>query len=92
MYTADMKRTQVYLEESEWRRLQEKAAARGASAASLVREAVMQYLVRSNDVEDDDPIMRFVREMEAMTPPGPPTDGALNHDHYLYGAPKVDEE
>ena len=92
LYTVPMKRTQVYLDEEDWQRLQVRAADSGRSAAALVREAVTDYLLRSPD-PDADPILAMIGEAENLTPPdGAPTDGALNHDHYLYGWPKEGEE
>jgi hypothetical protein len=38
------------------------------------------------------PIWEIIQEIGNQAPPGTwddvPTDGSLNHDHYLYGAPK----
>ena len=38
------------------------------------------------------PIWDIIEEISAQAPPGTwdsvPTDGSVNHDHYLYGAPK----
>lgn len=38
------------------------------------------------------PIWEIIQEISDQAPPGTwddvPTDGAVNHDHYLYGAPK----
>ena len=38
------------------------------------------------------PIWEIIEEISRQAPPGTwddvPTDGSLNHDHYLYGAPK----
>lgn len=38
------------------------------------------------------PIWEIIEEISSQAPPGTwdgvPTDGSLNHDHYLYGAPK----
>ncbi|MDX6446670.1 MAG: hypothetical protein QOH71_3744 [Blastocatellia bacterium] len=42
--------------------------------------------------ENDRPIWEIIEEISSQAPPGTwdnvPTDGSLNHDHYLYGAPK----
>jgi hypothetical protein len=42
--------------------------------------------------ENVQPIWEIIEEISSQAPPGTwddvPTDGALNHDHYLYGAPK----
>ena len=38
------------------------------------------------------PIWESIEEISSQAPPGTwdgvPTDGSVNHDHYLYGAPK----
>ena len=38
------------------------------------------------------PIWEIIEEISNQAPPGTwddvPTDGSVNHDHYLYGAPK----
>ena len=38
------------------------------------------------------PIWEIIEELAESAPPGTwdnvPTDGSVNHDHYLYGAPK----
>jgi hypothetical protein len=38
------------------------------------------------------PIWEIIQEISSQAPPGTwddvPTDGSVNHDHYLYGAPK----
>jgi hypothetical protein len=85
-----MKRTQVYFDEGDWARLQARASRSGVSAASVVRDAVTEYL--GKDPAHKDPLLDMVEEARA-TPerPGGPTDGALNHDHHLYGWPKVGE-
>jgi len=42
--------------------------------------------------EDIRPIWEIIQEISNQAPPGTwddvPTDGSVNHDHYLYGAPK----
>lgn len=42
--------------------------------------------------EDARPIWEIIEEIASQAPPGTwdgvPTDGSVNHDHYLYGAPK----
>lgn len=38
---------------------------------------------------EDRPLMRLVRALEKLPPnPQARTDGAAQHDHYLYGTPK----
>jgi hypothetical protein len=39
-----------------------------------------------------EPVRPIIEEISSQAPPGTwdsvPTDGSVNHDHYLYGAPK----
>lgn len=87
MYTPIVKRTQMYFDDEDWARLQAYAESLGRSAASVARDAVAEYLAGKTG-RDDDPILALIREAEAETRRRRPTDGALNHDHYLYGWPK----
>jgi hypothetical protein len=40
-------------------------------------------------------LLKLVEEIQAQVPPEEwdrlPHDGSINHDHYLYGSPKVEE-
>ncbi len=42
--------------------------------------------------ENSRPIWEIIEEISSQAPPGTwdsvPSDGSVNHDHYLYGAPK----
>jgi hypothetical protein len=78
-----MRRTQIYLEEGQTRRLQEIAAARGKSTAWVVRDAVNRYLAEANEPESDNPMREFIGSVKGL-----PSDAAENHDNYLYGADK----
>jgi hypothetical protein len=81
-----MKRKQLYLDEVTDRALKRLAARTGRSEAFHVREALRRYV----DVEstgDDDP---FELIIGLVDDPEGPDDVAVNHDHYLYGAPKVE--
>jgi predicted DNA-binding antitoxin AbrB/MazE fold protein len=42
------------------------------------------------DLKKADEFNAILDRIAAMTPPGAPTDGSYNHDHYLYGAPRRD--
>jgi len=78
-----MRRTQIYLEEGQTRRLQEIAAARGKSTAWVVRDAVNRYLAEAEQSESENPIRDFIGSVEGLPP-----DAAENHDHYVYGVDK----
>jgi plasmid stability protein len=78
-----MKRTQIYLEEELDRELRTVAAAEGRSAAAVIREAVRRYLAGREHAGQEDPFLAIAGSVA-----GRAKDGALNHDHYLYGAPR----
>ena len=80
-----MKRKQLYLEERADRALKRLAARTGRSEAAHVREALARYLQQEQETDDDpfDQLIGLVDDHDG------PTDVAENHDHYLYGAPKV---
>ena len=80
-----MIRKQLYLDEPTERALKRLAARTGRSEAWHVRKALRDYLHRDSD-EDGDPLERLIG---LVVDPEGPTDVAENHDHYLYGAPKV---
>lgn len=50
-----------------------------------MREALGRYLQEEQET-DDDPFDRLIGLVDDRDGP---TDVAENHDHYLYGAPKV---
>ena len=81
-----MIRKQLYLDEANERALRRLAARTGQSEAHHVREALRQYLSTRPEV-DADPLGRLIGLVDD---PDGPTDQAVNHDHYLYGAPKVE--
>ncbi len=81
-----MKRKQLYLDDATERALKRLAARTGRSEASHVREALHQYIEQA-DGSDGDP---FELIIGLVDDPDGPTDVAVNHDHYLYGAPKVE--
>jgi hypothetical protein len=89
-----MKRKQIYIEADQERRLKELAQQRGVAEAVLIREAVEAYLgtrgeaMKGFSSMGDHPIWSIVGIGRS---PDAPTDGAVNHDHYLYGAPKDEE-
>src|SRR5215210_4453016 len=64
--------------------LQYQARRRGASVASLVREAVAQYLGHGapsdHDAGSSEPFERLIGAVDVDA-----TDESVNHDHYLYG-------
>jgi hypothetical protein len=78
-----VKRTQIYLEEDLDRDLRKVAAAEGRSAAAIIRDAVRRYLRDARQGGPYDALLDIVGRFS-----GGPGDAAVEHDHYLYGAPK----
>jgi hypothetical protein len=90
-------RTQIYLEKSQHEALKQKAAEKSTSMAQIIREAVAVYLAQSEEDDDfdweaykNDPIWK-IREIAEELGPSGIVDGSINHDHYLYGFDKVEE-
>lgn len=79
VYTAVVLRKQIYLDERLDRRLRGVARSQGRSAASLIREAVGEYL-EGHAPSEDDPIRALIGAFKGGRP-----DAALEHDKYLYG-------
>ena len=88
-----MKRKQIYVDPAHEAELQRLAQDRKVPVSHLIREAIAEYLVEQNALPvlerpEDHPlwaIVGIVDDAEA------PTDGSINHDHYLYGAPRREE-
>jgi len=78
------KRTQVYFPKELFRRLEKKAKKESKSSAAVIREAVERYLEQEREIDwDNDPIFKLAGIMDSGV-----GDLSVNHDHYLYGAPK----
>lgn len=80
-----MRRKQLYLDEATNRALKLLAARTGRSEAAHVRDALRSYLEHQPE-QDADPLARLIGLIDEAEGPD---DVAENHDHYLYGAPKV---
>jgi hypothetical protein len=84
-----MKRKQIYIAPEQEEALQEIAYKQGVPVSHVIREAVAAYIVDQREVSverpEDHPLWQLVGLLDD---PEVPPDGALNHDHYLYGAPK----
>jgi hypothetical protein len=84
----NMVRTQVYLPRDIYQRLQKRAKENDLTLAVQVREALVDYLERSDVAETpilraDDPIFQLIGAASSKE-----GDLSVNHDHYLYGWPK----
>ncbi len=79
------KRTQVYFPEDLYNRLKKRAKKEGKSVAAIIREASEEYLKKEEKEIDweNDPLLKAIGFCKADV-----DDLSVNHDHYLYGAPK----
>jgi hypothetical protein len=81
-----MVRTQVYLPRDIYKKLKQRADDEGITMATQIREALTQYVVETTTDEPqhildaDDPIWDLIGMAESGI-----TDGATNHDKYIYG-------
>jgi len=88
----NMVRTQVYLPRKIYDKLQARAGRQGLTLAVQIREALADYMERVEaEVDDgilhaDDPIFQMIGMFDSGL-----GDLSVNHDHYLYGAPKREE-
>lgn len=80
-----MVRTQLYLSRDEYDFVQAEATRRGEPMAAFIRTLIDEKMQMPDDVWTRNPMLR-------PTPVEPgwdsPADAAINHDHYLAGAPK----
>jgi hypothetical protein len=80
-----MVRTQIYLSRPEHDFIQNEAARQGQPMAAVIRAFIDEKMEVPDEVWSNNPL---------LSPPVPdPTwtghdDGAINHDHYIYGSPK----
>lgn len=88
----NMVRTQVYLTRGTYERLQKRAKEHDVTLALQIREALEGYLEQAETKLDDgilhadDPIFKMIGMFDSGL-----GDLSVNHDHYLYGAPKREE-
>lgn len=80
MYTALMKRTQIYLDQDLDARLRVVAAEEGRSAAAVIRDALRTYLAGRRSAVAADPFLELAGAFA-----GGPRDASTEHDRYLYG-------
>ena len=86
-----MKRKQIYIEEEQERELKALARGRGVPDAVVIREALGLYLrsqprARRLRTMAEHPLASIIGIGKSDI-----TDGSVNHDFYLYGAPKEEE-
>lgn len=75
-----MRRTQILLEESQYRELKREALATGKALSEIVRECLASHLAES----ERDPLFDLVGYIRAENDRAP-ADMAKRHDAYLYG-------
>lgn len=72
-------------------KVKQRAQSEGLSAEGWLRRIVEQEL-DSPEPQDDRPVSEMIREIWADMPDEVraklPSDGAAEHDHYIYGLPK----
>lgn len=84
-----MVRTQVYLPRDVYEKLRQRAEKHKLTLALQIRAALEDYLGRVEAEEDDgilhadDPIFKMIGLFDSGL-----GDLSVNHDHYLYGAPR----
>ncbi|HHY97468.1 MAG TPA: hypothetical protein GX509_01880 [Firmicutes bacterium] len=79
-----MERKQIYIDRNDDERLKGWASRKGVSEASLIREAIGQYLVKLEQQEADksgevNPLIKLIGMHKGEIP----RDLALHHDRYL---------
>lgn len=79
-----MVRTQVYLTVEEHRFLNAEAERRGEPMAAVLRSFIDERMEIPDSVWENNPLLDPPADPEFVGP----EDGAINHDHYLYGGPK----
>jgi len=85
-----MIRTQVYLPKEIYDELRQRAKKYRLTLAVQIREALEVYIRQAKRLTEEEPILRAddpIFEMIGMYDSGV-GDLSVNHDHYLYGAPK----
>ena len=83
--TGTMVRTQIYLDRKEHQYILTEASRLGMPMAAVIRSFIDEKMEVPEDAWDDNPLLK--------PPVKDPTfkgckDGAVNHDHYIYGTPK----
>lgn len=73
-------RTQLYLDEVQYRFLKESAAKYDTSIAAVVRDLIDREMGDAYSVSDDDPLFQIGRDAAGTGR----TDGSEAHDRYIY--------
>ena len=80
-----MVRTQIYLSRAEYDFVQAESTQRGEPMAAVIRSFIDEKMQLPEDAWTNNPML-----LPTPADPdfNPPSDAAINHDHYLYGTPK----
>ncbi len=80
-----MVRTQIYLSKAELEFVQREAARRGLPMAAVIRRYIDEKMEAPDNAWSQNPMLAPSVEDPAWEGH---EDGAINHDHYIYGSPK----
>lgn len=81
-----MVRTQIYLSREEHQFLQSEASRQGATMAGIIRALVDEKMSVPAPVWANNPLLEETPTVAGFGH----ADGARNHDHYIYGSPKLE--
>ncbi len=76
-------RTQLYLDETQYRFLKETAARYETSIAGVVRDLIDREIEGVEPVDESDPLFRMTQDAVRTGR----SDGSVAHDHYIYREP-----
>ncbi len=79
-----MLRTQIYLNRAEYDFLQREAHRRGEPMAAVIRSLIDEKMELPDEIWENNPLLAPPADPGFLGP----EDGAINHDHYVYGTPK----
>lgn len=80
-----MVRTQVYLTPAEHEFLSREAELRGTGMSAVLRSIIDDKMRIPDDAWANNPMLEPTPDIPGYTGP---EDGAINHDHYVYGSSK----
>ncbi len=82
---ASMVRTQIYLTRAEHTFLQSEAVRRNEPMSAVIRSIIDEKMTLPEDAWANNPLLEPTPKIRGWKGD---EDGALNHDHYVYGGPK----
>ena len=80
-----MVRTQIYLTRAEHDFLQTEASKRSEPMSAVIRGIIDERMKIPDDAWTDNPLLKPAPKIKSWKGR---RDGSINHDHYIYGAPK----